>query len=182
MKSVGTATLETDRLILRQFRNEDAEMMFNNWASDEEVTKYLTWPAHKSVETTKALLKEWTEKYSDPDYYNWVIELKESGEVIGNISVVDLEKEIESATIGYCLGRESWGKGIAPEALGEIIAFLIDEVELNRVAAYHDALNPRSGRVMQKTGMKFDGILRSAARDNQGICDAVWYSVLKDEV
>ena len=182
MKNAGTKRLETDRLILRRFVIEDADEMYNNWANDDEVTKYLTWPTHNSVDVTKYILNGWIEKYKNDNFYNWAIVLKETGQVIGNISVVELREDIESAIVGYCMSRSLWGQGIMPEALGEVIAFLFDEVGLNRVAAEHDVNNPKSGRVMQKAGMRFDGILRQAGRNNQGIIDVAWYSVLKDEV
>ena len=79
MKHLGTQTLETERLILRRFTPEDAEAMFRNWASDSEVTKYLTWPAHASVDVSRDVLNSWIENYAKPDYYNWTIVLKECG-------------------------------------------------------------------------------------------------------
>lgn len=181
MQNQGTKALETDRLILRQFRHGDAEDMFKNWASDPEVTRFLTWPTHTDVEFTKKLLDSWIERYSEPSWYNWAIELKETGKVIGNISVVRLDEEIEAAEIGYCMGKSWWGQAIMPEALKTVIAYLVDEVGFNRVAACHDSNNPKSGRVMDKAGMKFEGVLRAAGKNNQGICDKVWYSVLKSE-
>lgn len=182
MKNLGTKELSTDRLVLRRFTIEDAEDMYNNWANDPEVTKFLTWPTHTSVEVSKSVLSEWISMYDDPLFYNWAIVLKETGHVIGNISVVHIKEATECATIGYCMGRAWWGRGIMPEALGEVIAFLFDEVEVNRIDSCHNVNNPKSGRVMVKAGMKFEGILRQAGRDNSGICDDVWYSVLKDEV
>ncbi|MBR2067612.1 MAG: GNAT family N-acetyltransferase, partial [Solobacterium sp.] len=50
MKHLGTKTIETSRLILRKLNDDDAEAMFRNWASDNEVTKYLTWPTHNNIE------------------------------------------------------------------------------------------------------------------------------------
>lgn len=182
MQNKGTKTLETDRLILRQFCYDDAEFMFKNWASDPEVTKFLTWPTHANVDVTKTLLADWIDKYSDLSWYNWVIELKENGEIVGNISVVKLDEEIEAADIGYCMGKAWWGQAIMPEALRAVIAYLFDEVGLNRVAACHDSNNPKSGRVMDKAGMKLEGILRAAGKNNQGVCDKVWHSVLKGDI
>ena len=138
MKPMGTKTLETDRLILRKFTPEDAEDMYENWASDPEVTKYLTWPVHTSVDVTKKLLEIWVQRYRDDNSYNWAIEYKETGRVIGNISVVKLNEAVESADMGYCMSRALWGRGIMPEALKAVIAFLFDEVGLNRIAACHD--------------------------------------------
>ncbi len=58
MKHCGTQTLETKRLILRRFTVRDADAMYTNWASDPEVTRYLTWPAHAGVETSRAVLAD----------------------------------------------------------------------------------------------------------------------------
>lgn len=181
MNNKGTKTIETDRLILRQFRIEDAEDMYNNWATDAEVTRFLTWSPHPDINFTKGLLEDWIARYSELTSYNWVIELKETGAVVGNISVVKLNEKIEAADIGYCMGKAWWGRGIMPEALKAVIAYLFEEVGLNRVAACHDVNNPKSGRVMQKAGMTKEGVLRAAGRNNQGICDEVWYSIIKSE-
>lgn len=181
MENKGTERLETDRLILRRFTIADAQNMFDNWASDDEVTKYLTWPTHTSVEVSKMILNGWIEKYADDNFYNWAIELKENGQVIGNISVVEFFEDIECAEIGYCLGREYWGRRIMPEALGEVIAFLFDEVGLNRVEARHDVNNPKSGRVMLKAGLKYEGIRRQRDRNNQGIVDTAYYGLLRED-
>lgn len=181
MENKGTKRLETDRLILRQFKIEDAEDMYNNWTTDAEVTRFLTWSPHPDINFTKGLLEGWIGKYSEPTWYNWAIELKETGEVIGNISVVKFNERIEAADIGYCMGKAWWGNGIMPEALRAVIAYLFEAVGLNRVAACHDVNNPKSGRVMQKAGMTKEGVLRAAGRNNQGICDEVWYSIIKSE-
>ncbi|MCR5726223.1 MAG: GNAT family N-acetyltransferase [Lachnospiraceae bacterium] len=181
MNKAGTQTVETDRLILRQFRIEDAEDMFENWASDPEVTKFLTWPPHTSVDITKGLLNEWVSRYEDDGYFNWVMELKENGKAIGNISVVNLNEKVESADIGYCMSRAYWGKGLMPEALKAVMDYLFDVIGLNRVAACHDANNPKSGRVMDKAGMKLEGILRSAGINNLGICDKVWHATIRSD-
>ena len=182
MNHLGTKRLETDRLVLRRFVPEDAADMYRNWASDPEVTKFLTWPPHSSVEVSQFIVQDWIGRDDSDTFYNWAIELKETQEVIGNISVVKLNEETEAADIGYCIGRNWWGKGITPEALGEVMAFLFDEVELNRVAACHDSNNPKSGRVMEKAGMKYEGVWRKAGKNNQGVCDEVWHAALKDDV
>ena len=182
MNKTGTQRIETHRLILRPFRIEDAEDMFSNWASDPEVTKFLTWPAHSSIDVTRRVLNDWISCYADGGFFQWAIELKVTGRVIGNISVVKLDETVDSAEIGYCLGRAFWGQGIMPEALRAVMAFLFDEAEINRIAAYHDANNPKSGRVMQKAGMKYEGTHRQAGKNNQGICDMVCYAALKEDL
>ena len=69
----GTQTIETPRLILRRAAREDAEPMFRNWATDPEVTKYLTWPPHASPKNTKKVLESWVENYEKKDYYQWAM-------------------------------------------------------------------------------------------------------------
>ena len=182
MKHCGTQTLETKRLILRRFTVRDADAMYTNWASDPEVTRYLTWPAHAGVETSRSVLADWTAAYAQESCYQWAIVLKDrADEPIGSIGAVDVSDDIAAVQIGYCLGRRWWHQGIMSEALGAVMDFFFDAVGCNRVAGRHDPRNPHSGMVMQKCGMKYEGTQRSADRNNQGICDTSWYALLKDE-
>lgn len=182
MKHCGTKYLETDRLILRRFKKEDAEAMYNNWASDNEVTKYLTWPPHSNQEVSQSILDGWVNSYSDDNFYQWAIVLKDNGDKpIGSISAVDIKEKTSMAHIGYCIGRAWWHKGITSEALRAVMDFLFDKVEANRIEARHDPRNPNSGKVMKKCGMKYEGTLRSFGWNNQGICDACYYALLKSE-
>lgn len=182
MRFDGTPILETDRIILRRFTTDDTQAMFENWASDREVTRYLTWPAHVSPDVTRQLISWWVDNYKNENYYNWAIVLKEENTLVGNISVIEFNENIESAEIGYCMGQKWWGRGIMPEALGEVIAYLFDEVGVNRIYAGHDVNNPKSGRVMSKAGMSFEGIMRQGGKNNTGICDVAIYSVLQSDV
>jgi len=84
MNHKGTVALETKRLILRQFTIDDAEAMFRNWASDAEVTKYLTWPTHADISVSKAVIESWIPLYEKLGHYSWAIVLKENNEPIGN--------------------------------------------------------------------------------------------------
>jgi ribosomal-protein-alanine N-acetyltransferase len=182
MNHCGTRQLETERLVLRRFVVGDAEAMYRNWASDPEVTKYLTWPTHANVDVTRAILKEWTATYANQNYYQWAIVLKENEACpIGSIAAVNLNDDASIVQIGYCLGRLWWHRGIMSEALKAVIDFFFNEVGANRIEARHDPRNPHSGMVMQKCGMKYEGTLRSSDRNNQGICDACWYAILKSE-
>ena len=177
----GTQTIETPRLILRRARREDAEPMFRNWASDPKVTKYLTWPTYETVETAYPILDLWISEYEKPNYYQWMIELKELGEPIGSISAVRQNEKIEEAEIGYCIGSRWWHKGIMTEALSAVIEYLFTQVGMNRIAARHDPNNPHSGGVMRKCGMKYEGTHRACDRNNQGVCDAAQYAILRTE-
>ena len=177
----GTQPIETSRLILRRARREDAQPMFRNWASDPEVTKFLTWPAHSSIAVSEMVIGSWLQEYEKESYYQWMIVLKELGEPIGSISVVRLNDPVEEAEIGYCIGRSWWHRGIVSEALAAVIEYLFVEVGMNRVAARHDPNNPNSGRVMRKCGMKYEGTAHASDRNNQGICDADHYAILRSD-
>ena len=180
MKHCGTQTLKTERLVLRQFTPEDAEAMYRNWACDPEVTKFLTWPPHETVAVTRAVLEDWMASYSRRDYYQWAIVLQENGnEPIGSISAVKVDDDLDAVEIGYCIGKPWWHRGLTSEALQAVMDFFFDTVEANRVAACHDARNPRSGMVMQKCGMGYEGTLRAAVRSNRGLGDACCYALLR---
>ena len=182
MNHCGTQRLETERLVLRRFVIEDAEAMFQNWASDGEVTKYLTWPPHDSVEVSKNVLKDWIAAYPNEEFYQWAIVLKENGDFpIGSIGAVNLKNDVSLVQIGYCLGRNWWHRGLMSEALRTVMDFFFQTVQVNRIESRHDSRNPHSGMVMQKCGMKYEGTLRSSDRNNQGICDACWYAVLRSD-
>lgn len=182
MKHIGTKALETKRLILRQFKLEDAHAMYDNWANDEEVTKYLMWSTHENIKTSQSVLEDWISHYNEDNYYQWAIILKENGDnPIGSIGVVREDDSIQMVHIGYCIGRKWWQKGITSEALKELIRFFFEEVDANRIESRHDPENPNSGKVMTKCGMKYEGTLRQADLNNQGICDCSMYAILKSD-
>ena len=181
MEHKGTVTLETERLILRKFTENDAEAVYRNWACDDEVTKYLTWQAHQSVESSLGYMKFCLEQYESPDAYHWAMVLKGTDEPFGDISVVHLHENVDAAEIGYAIGRKYWGNGYTAEALKAVIEFLFEEVGVNCVSARHDVNNPNSGKVMRKAGMTYEGTLRQSGRNNQGIVDCACYSILRSE-
>lgn len=179
MKHLGTKMIETDRLILRPFTIEDTDAMYNNWASDPDVTKYLMWPHHMTIEITHTVLTDWTSQYGKDDYYQWAIILKENvAGPIGSISVVHKDDAIEMVHIGYCIGKRWWSQGITSEALAALIKFFFEEAGVNRIESRHDPRNPNSGKVMMKCGMKYEGTHREADWNNQGRCDSAMYAIL----
>lgn len=181
MNHQGTKTIETDRLILRAFRNSDAYSAYKNWTSDERVTEFLRWPAHSDVSATEQVIGEWIQETKNPDFYQWAIVLKEIDEPIGSISVVGKNEKLDIVHIGYCIGSKWWNQGITSEALSAIIPFFFNEVGVNRIESQHDPNNPQSGAVMKKCGLKYEGTLRQADFSNKGIVDASMYSLLKSE-
>ena len=181
MQHLGTKTLETNRLVLRPFTLDDAHAMYYNWGSDPDVTKFLSWSPHHNLESTLSYLTVLIEDYRKPTTYEWGIELKSTGELIGSIGVVDLDGGLESTRIGYVIGKPWWHQGLTSEAFSRIIQFFMEEVGTNRIDARYDSRNIYSGCVLRKCGLTYEGTIKASLKNNQGICDATWYGLLKAE-
>ena len=181
MNHKGTVKLETNRLILRRITMDDVSEMFDNWASNPNVTKFMTCPTHSSTEITNMVITSWVNNYENFTYYQWGIVIKETNQLIGSISVVKLKEDIGEVEIGYCIGEKWWHQGITSEAFSAIIPYLFEEVGANRIESQHDPHNPQSGNVMKKCGWVYEGTLRQADYSNKGIVDACIYSILKDD-
>ena len=181
MNHCGTMRLETDRLILRRFQLSDAPDFYRNVTSDPRVNRFLTWKNHESVAQTEELMESFISRYESPQRYCWAITLKDTGEVIGTIAAPTVKERTETVEVTYAIGEKWWGKGIAAEALKKVMEFLFDRVGVNRIEAGHDLNNPNSGKVMEKAGMRREGVLRQAGRNNQGLFDLVFYAMLKQD-
>ena len=180
LRHLGTQELRSLRLYLRPYRVEDAEAMFQNWASDPEVTRTLKWPTHEDVSHTRELLRGWVRAYAGGQSYHWAIE--EEGKLIGDISVVRWSERELDCEIGYCLSRSHWNRGIMTEALKRVISFLFVQVGFRRIILRHDVLNPASGHVMQKAGLKAEGCHRQALKRKDGsFADILQYAALREE-
>ncbi len=164
MQHKGTKDLETERLLLRRWRESDAEEAFAHWMNDPDVTKYLTWTPHGDIELTRALLKMWEEESGEPHIYHWAIVLKEGNVLIGDIAVLRADEFQERGTIGYCMGKAWWGKGIMTEALSEVLRYCFEEVGFFRIDGEHAAENLGSSRVMEKCGLAYEGTRREYFR------------------
>ena len=144
--------IETERLLLRKPRIEDAKPMFDNWANDPEVTKYLTWNPHENIEVTKMIINHWLEEEKDSKTIRFVITLKDGGEPIGSIDVVNcIDGDPE---IGYCLSRKYWNQGLMTEACKAFVKYLFNK-GFNKVLIKAVVENIGSNRVIEKCGFKF---------------------------
>ncbi|NLL73904.1 MAG: GNAT family N-acetyltransferase [Clostridiales bacterium] len=165
---IGTNSIETIRLILRRFKEEDTYDMHKNWASDKESLKFLSWGPYSDMGVTKGRIGTWIRQYDDKKVYNWAIYLKSIKEVIGQISVEISSDKEKSCEIGYCIGKEFWGREIVLEALRAVMHYLSSEVGYEKIIARHDVQNTASGRVMQKAGMKFQKRLLNVGHRRDG--------------
>lgn len=169
MNHLGTVPLETRRLTLRRLTFDDCRTMFDHWAGDPQVTRYLRWNTHRDWTVTAEYLYEVEKCYADPTFYNWGICLQD-GTLIGTIGVVRAERAAaegwqtlpdalcgtEIWEPGYALGRPWWGQGYATEALKAVLEFWFTRVGGPWLSICHAVENPASGRVIQKNGFLYD--------------------------
>lgn len=147
---MNTPTLKTERLILRKFTENDFDAMYKIF-SDVDVNKFLPWFPLKTIEDVKTFyIEQYEKKYKQEKAYNYAICLKEDNRPIGYINV----SMNESYDFGYGLSKELWNKGIITEA-GRVVIEQLREAGIPYITATHDINNPRSGKVMQKLGMKY---------------------------
>jgi len=148
---------ETDRLILRLPRRDDAPIIFASYAQDAEVTRYLTWRPHKSLEETYAIRDLMAKLWQDGEAFSYAITLKGDDTIIGMIAI---HPDGFKVSIGYVLARPHWGKGYMTEAVRVVVDWLLRQPDIYRVFATCDVDNPASAKVMEKAGMKYEGLLR----------------------
>ena len=179
-RHAGTKTIKTARLTLRRFELNDAGMVFSNWASDDEVSRYLSWSTHKDLEETKAIVKTWVDGHEDDNNYHWGICL-ENGEMIGSIGVVITSENYFKAEMGYCIGRKWWGQGYTGEAAKAVVDYMFANTDIERIEAYHSIENPASGKVMAKAGMRHEGFARHKYKSRDGFQDCNLYGIIREE-
>lgn len=174
--------IETNRCILRPIKEEDYLDMYE-YTSVDEVTKYLVFPTHKTPEDSLNAIKEYFLKpMKNGEPRSWAIEYKENGKMIGTAGFNNYIENIQCTEIGYVINQNYWGKGLMTEVVKGIIKFGFEKLNLNRIQARHHIDNMMSGRVIQKCGMKFEGILREYTKVSSGeVADSPLYSILRSE-
>lgn len=143
--------METERLILRPWRESDAEALFK-YASDPDVGPRAGWPPHQSVEESLQIIRT---VFNTPTM--WAVELKETGEAIGCVgylpaSVSNLQIPDDQCEVGYWIGKPYWGRGICTEALRLVIDYCFNVKHYTVLWGDFFPTNPASGRVMIKCG------------------------------
>ncbi len=151
--------IETERLLLRKPRMDDAPAVFNGWAKYPEVTRFLTWRPHENIAQSEALMKRSMDGWNGDSNFRYLLEIKESGILAGMIEL-RLEKEISKVSFGYTGAYAQWGKGYMTEATRACIAWAFQQPAIYRVYATVDVENIPSQRVMDKANMQREGLLR----------------------
>ena len=149
---------ETNRLILRAPKPEDSRSIFHAYAQDLDVCRYMTWRPHSKVDT----LEEWLDELINGCEGNRVAYvLCRTEEPTNVIGMIEARIDDFKAEVGYVLSKNLWGHGLITEALTKFIELLLSLPEIHRVSGVCDIDNVASSRVMEKSGMSFEGILRS---------------------
>jgi len=172
--------LETPRLRLRKLTMRDAQDIFN-YSKDPQVARHVLWDAQTSIGDARAYLRFMLRKYRMGEPASWGIELKASGQIIGTIGFMWIQRENASAEVGYSLHRSYWNQGIMTEALQELIRYGFGSMNLNRIEAQHETLNPASGAVMRKCGMTKEGTLRQRLMNKGKFVDVDLYAILRKD-
>lgn len=156
MKITSSPVIRTERLILRPPQLEDAEAIFQRYAQDAEVTRYLIWSPHQSIAETEMFLRDCIAALDDGSRFLWVIIRNTDCSLLG---MIEMRLDGQQANVGYVLARPEWGKGYMTEALRAVIDFAFSLPDVRRVWAVCDTENVASACVMQKAGMVKEGIL-----------------------
>ena len=174
-------TLITERLKLNQPTENDIQQIAQILGEDKVYTENtLNIPYPYSLDDAEFFIKEICIKsFENGDAYIWAIRQNDKAQLIGVIEL-SLDLANAKAEAGYWLSKEYWNKGLATEALHKVIIYGFDHLEFNKIYATHHLNNPASGKVMQKSGMKLEGILKQEVRKGDRFLDLVRYSILKD--
>jgi RimJ/RimL family protein N-acetyltransferase len=173
-------TLETERLILRKMAPSDAEAVFA-YASDPEVTRYLIWETHRSIEDSRTFLELESSKRESGGEPEWGIVYKGDHRFIGTCGIVSWDTDHARAELGYVLSRDYWGRGLMAEAVRAVISFCFQRMNLNRIEARCTAENAASARVMEKAGMSHEGTMRQRELIKGAYRDMELYAILRGE-
>ena len=147
--------METQRLILRPWTENDAESLYN-YAKDPAIGPIAGWPPHTSVENSREIIRD---ILSAPETY--AVVLKETNEPIGSVGIMfadgvhSADMQDGDAEIGYWIGVPYWGQGLIPEAVQRLLKRCFVELDVKRVWCGHYDGNIKSRRVMEKCGFKY---------------------------
>ncbi|MCI9438711.1 MAG: GNAT family N-acetyltransferase [Lachnospiraceae bacterium] len=171
-------SLETERLILREWRLEDAEDLYE-YAGNPEVGPMAGWTPHSDRAYSLEVLKRYRESGDI-----WAVALRETGKVIGQLRMYPDENrgKYVAKYISYALSADYWGQGLMTEAVKAVIRYAFEEEEgIDLLSVFHSPDNARTRRVIEKCGFTFEITLKDAYAGYDGqVCDSVCYSLLRE--
>lgn len=171
--------LETQRLLLRRVEEGDCADVFE-YSADLDVTKYLTWQPHVHIAETKRHLAEIQKRYDNGQYYDWGMEYKENGCLVGTCGFTSVDTGKNACEVGYVLSKKYWGKGLVPEALERIMEFAFDYIGFETIEARFLDGNVKSKKVMEKVGMVYSKTENKSLFVRDGFKTVYTYSITKE--
>lgn len=170
----GTKELRTERLFLRKYKPEDAEILYHRFGTDPVMSRYSGWNPYASLEMAQETVERFIRDYEKPAFYGWAIEY--NGELIGTIGTYDYDSETNQIETGISIAREYWGQGFATEALRAVLKYLTEEDGIRTVTAWCASENTGSMKAMIKAGMKQTHTKAKALEVNGTFFDLNYYS------
>ncbi|MCM1214983.1 MAG: GNAT family N-acetyltransferase [Lachnospiraceae bacterium] len=157
--------LKTSQCILRKVKLDDAEAIFRNWASNHEITRWLSWKPHTSIEQTKLKVNEWMHE-DETQSIHWIVTMNGSDEPIGCVSVSMGKSSPGIFGYGHCLCKRVWDHGIATECMRAVLHEMF--INRNMIGCYTNVDRPNIGsiRVMEKNGLSVSRVLQYKGLDN----------------
>ena len=149
--------IHTERLTLRKPRESDAALIYEGYAQDPEVRRFLLFPPPNGVEDSQSFISRCLKVWAKGLAFPYVIERKSDERLMG---MVEIRIDRYQGDIGYVLESKHWGQGYTSEATKALVDWALSQDEIVRVWAICDTENLASARVMEKAGMQREGILR----------------------
>jgi ribosomal-protein-alanine N-acetyltransferase len=172
--------METRHLILRPFIPEDAEPL-QRYAGNKEISRMVAHlPSPYSLENAQDWIAKHEENFANEDSFPFAITDRESGEFMGSIELF-CDKKNNSASLSYWMGLPFWNRGFCTEAAQAMIDFGFEQMGFHRIWAKHWAINTASGRIMEKCGMRKEGVMIEAEFRDGEFRDMVYYAILRRE-
>lgn len=172
--------IDTERLTLRKLTLDDVNDIYE-YASNDEVSEFLPWETHKTIEDTLEFINLVEEEHKKFNFIVLGIEIKEKKKLIGTIALRNWDKADRCIDLGYVISKNYWNKGITTEAVKAVIEFGFEQLNANRIEAHCDEDNIASYRVMEKAGMKYEGTLRKKILIKNKFVSMRFYSIIKEE-
>jgi [ribosomal protein S5]-alanine N-acetyltransferase len=177
-KLIPFPVVETQRLILRKFELSDAAGLFKV-ANDPLVTVYLAWEPHESEQQSLDFIQSFINGYASGDCGHWAIVRKADNTFLGMLTLRPGVSQ-PRGEVGYWIGSPYWKQGYMTEALTGFIDLCFKQLGLHRIQACHFTENPASGKVMEKAGMRYEGLLHHYIFNKGGYHDAKLYAVVNE--
>ncbi len=181
MNAAKEPILETPRLLLRPLNFDDAPIL-SELAGRREIADTTISIPHPYSE---AQARDWITSHIERKGMNkeiiFAVTLKAAGQLVGTVGLRDIDRNHSQAEMGFWIAVEAWGKGYATEASSAVLRFGFETLQLNRIYAHHMLRNPVSGRVLEKVGMKREGLLRQRVRKWGVFEDVILLAVLRKD-